>query len=205
LGQVLLFSFAESTGGAAAIVASVVYVSDVLKSGETSFAIVMAVLGLGSSVAAIVLGRRTKSIESGTSDKTTLHYKRHDWSRITLFVGGIVLGLILLPGFLQPPLIIFAALWFLNGAGQALISIASGTLLAEHTREQERGRAYAAYFALTHACWLITYPAIGYAAVWLGTPLTFTLAGTICVVVVMFAYLLGGQKETEHKHFVEEN
>lgn len=40
----------------------------------------------------------------------------------------------------------------------------SSTLLAEHTVAEERGRAYAAHFALTHACWLITYPAVGHAA-----------------------------------------
>lgn len=200
LRQALILSFAEAMAGAAAIVATVVYVSDVLQSGDTSFAIVMAVLGLGSSAAAMILGRTTTRIELGASDKKALHYKRHGWSRFTLFVGGIILALILLPGIFQPPLLIFAALWFLNGAGQALISIASGTLLAEHTRVEERGRAYAAYFALTHACWLITYPAIGYAAVWWKTPLTFTLAGAACLLVVLFAFLVGGPKQLVHKH-----
>ena len=205
LRQALILSFAEATAGAAAIVATVVYVSDVLQSGTTGFVIVMAVLGLGSSIAAIILGRATTRIEADANGKTALHYMRHDWSRRALFIGGVILGLILLPGVFQPPLIIFAALWFLNGAGQALISIASGTLLAEHTREDERGRAYAAYFALTHACWLITYPAIGYAAVWLKTPLTFTLAGAICLLVVLLAFALGGHKPPAHRHFVEEN
>ena len=200
LRQALLLSFAEATAGAAAIVATVVYISDVLQGGDTSFAIVMAVLGLGSSIAAMILGRTTTRIELGAIDKKALHYRRHDWSRFTLFVGGIVLGLILLPGIFQPPLLIFAALWFLNGAGQALISIASGTLLAEHTRAEERGRAYAAYFALTHACWLITYPAIGYAAVWWGTPLTFTLAGVACLVVVFLAFIFGSSKQIAHEH-----
>lgn len=205
LRQALILSFAEATAGAAAIVATVVYVSDVLQSGSTSFAIVMAVLGLGSSIAAIILGRSTMRIEADANGKTALHYIRHSWSRRALFIGGFVLGLILLPGVLQPPLIIFAALWLLNGAGQALISIASGTLLAEHTNEDERGRAYAAYFALTHACWLITYPAIGYAAVAWKTPLTFTIAGIICLIVVGLAFLLGRGQEGVHTHFAEEN
>lgn len=200
LRQAVLLSFAEATAGAAAIVATIVYVSDVLQSGDTIFAIVMAGVGLGSSVAAIVLGRTTSRIELAASDKMALHYKRHDWSRFSLFVGGIILGLVLLPGIFRPPLLIFAALWFLNGAGQALISIASGTLLAEHAREEERGRAYAAYFALTHACWLITYPAIGYAAVWWGTPLTFTLAGISCLIVVLLAFLLGRPEQLVHEH-----
>lgn len=202
LRQALLLSFAEATAGAAAIVATVVYVSNVLQGGDTSFAIVMAVLGLGSSIAAMILGRTTTRIELGARDKNALHSRRHDWSRFTLFVGGTMLGLILLPGVFQPPLLVFAALWFLNGAGQALISIASGTLLAEHTRVEERGRAYAAYFALTHACWLITYPAIGYAAVWWGTPLTFTLAGASCLMIVLFAFLIGGPKQLVHEHRV---
>ncbi|MGH9948862.1 MAG: MFS transporter [Pyrinomonadaceae bacterium] len=204
LRQALILSFAEATAGAAAIVATVVYVSDVLQSGATSFAIVMAVLGLGSSIAAIVLGRTTTSIERDADGKTSLHYVRHDWSRTALFIGGVILGLILLPGVFLQPLFIFAALWFLNGAGQALISIASGTLLAEHTKEEERGRAYAAYFALTHACWLITYPTIGYAAVAWKTPLTFTIAGLACLIVVGFAFVLGERKGPAHSHFAEE-
>ncbi len=204
LRQALILSFVEATAGAAAIVATVVYVNDVLQSGATTFAIVMAVLGLGSSIAAIILGRMTTSIERDAEGKASLHYIRHDWSRRALFIGGVILGLILLPGVLQPPLIIFAALWFLNGAGQALISIASGTLLAEHTKEDERGRAYAAYFALTHACWLITYPAIGYAAVAWKTPLTFTIAGLACLIVVGFAFVLsGGRNESARTHFAE--
>lgn len=204
LRQALILSFAKATAGAAAIVGTVVYVSDVLQSGSTSFAIVMAVLGLGSSIAAIILGRSTMWIEADADGKTALHYIRHEWSRRALFIGGVILGLILLPGVLQPPLIIFAFLWLLNGAGQALISIASGTLLAEHTREDERGRAYAAYFALTHACWLITYPSIGYAAVAWKTPLTFTIAGNICLIVVGFAFLFGRSNEEIHTHFAEE-
>ncbi len=205
LRQALILSFAEAMAGAAAIVATVVYVADVLRSGSTSFAVVMALLGLGSTLAAIILGRSTTRIEADADGKTSLHYVRHDWSRRALFIGGFVLSLILLPGVFQPPLVIFAGLWLLNGAGQALISIASGTLLAEHTREEERGRAYAAYFALTHACWLITYPAIGYAAVWWGTPVTFTLAGAVCLVVVGVAYVFGGKNWVEHSHLAEGN
>lgn len=204
LRQALILSFAEATAGAAAIVATVVYVSDVLQSGSTSFAIVMAVLGLGSSAAAIILGRSTMRIEANADGKTALHFIRHDWSRRALFIGGVILGLILLPGVLQPPLVVFAFMWLLNGAGQALISIASGTLLAEHTREDERGRAYAAYFALTHACWLITYPAIGYTAVAWKTPLTFAIAGIICLIVVGLAFLFGRSTEGIHTHVAEE-
>ena len=187
LKRALLLSFAEATAGAAAIVASVVYIKDVLMLGETSFVIVMAVLGLGSTITALILGKFTGRYESVANNHLELHGRRHLWTERALLLGGIVLGLLLLPGFLKPGLAVFAILWFLNGAGQVLIAIASTTLLAEHTAETERGRAYAAHFAWTHAFWLITYPAVGHGVVMLGVPWTFTLAGIVCLIIAMIA------------------
>ena len=205
LRQALTLSLAEATAGAAAIVATIAYVSDVLKRGETEFTIVMAALGLGSSAAAVILGRVTGRYEKDVNDKAVLHGRRHEWTRRAVTIGGVLLGLILLPGFLQPPLAIFAFLWFLNGAGQAIIAISSSTLLAEHTSEDERGRAYAAHFALTHATWLITYPAIGYAAANLGTPKTFTVAGIACLIITFFALILGIKNKSDDNHLHDQN
>ncbi len=107
----------------------------------------------------------TMSLAEATAGAAALHGLRHRWAQRALLVGGSVLGLVLLPGALVPPFLAFSFLWMLNGASQALIAIPSSTLLAEHTREDERGRAYAAHFALTHFFWLIAYPAVGHAAV----------------------------------------
>lgn len=200
LRQALVLSFAEATAGAAAIVATVAFVRDALGSGDTAYALVMAGLGLGSTVAAILLGRATGLYEQDAKSKVVLHGRRHVWAGRSLVFGGVLLGVILLPGFLVPPLFVFAVLWFLNGAGQALIAIPSSTLLAEHSDEAERGKAYAAHFALTHACWLITYPAIGHAAANFGTPVTFTIAGIVCLIITIFAYLLGRGEKSEHFH-----
>ena len=52
LRQALILSFAEATAGAAAIVATVAFVRDALGRGDTAYALVMAGLGLGSTVAA---------------------------------------------------------------------------------------------------------------------------------------------------------
>jgi NRE family putative nickel resistance protein-like MFS transporter len=200
LRQALTLSFAEATAGAAAIVATISYVRDVLGRGETAFAFVMAGLGLGSSLAAILLGRATGRYEQGVRDKAVLHGRRHVWTARALIAGGILLGLILLPDVLKPSFILFSFLWVLNGAGQALIAIPSSTLLAEHTQENERGRAYAAHFALTHACWLITYPAIGHAAARWGAPATFTAAGVVCLIVTAAAFVLGRGVSGTHYH-----
>lgn len=200
LRQALTLSFAEATAGAAAIVVTVTYVRDVLGRGETSFALVMAGLGLGSSLTAIFLGRVTGRYEQGIKRKAALHGRRHQWAARSLMLGGVTLGLILLPGVLKPPLIAFGLLWLLNGAGQALIAIPSSTLLAEHTFEQERGRAYAAHFALTHACWLVTYPATGHAAARWGAPVTFTAAGVLCLLITAMAQFLGAGAQGAHTH-----
>lgn len=199
LRRALIFSFVEAIAGAAAIVATVVYVKEVLALGETAFVVVMAALGVGSTVAALVLGRATGRYESSADSRVALHGLRHRWTERALLVGGLVLGVLLLPGALQPPLLIFALLWFFNGAGQALIAIPSSTLLAEHTHEADRGRAYAAYFALTHAFWLITYPAIGYGTSSLGAPLTFTLAGVVCLMITL-GVLLTRKSSPDHEH-----
>ena len=200
LRQALTLSFAEATAGAAAIVVTVVYVHDVLGRGNTTFALMMAGLGLGSSLTALVLGRATGRYERDADSKATLHGRRHIWAARALIFGGLLLGLVLLPGVLQPPLIVFGLLWMLNGAGQALIAIPSSTLLAEHTFEEERGRVYAAHFALTHLCWLITYPAVGHAAAKWNAPLTITAAGAVCLVVTVVALALGRGKIGAHTH-----
>ena len=200
LRQALTLSIAEATAGAAAIVATISYVRDVLGRGETTFAFTMAGVGLGSSLAAIFLGRATGRCEKGAHDRSILHGRRHKWASRALLVGGLVLGLLLLPEILKPPLLLFSLLWVLNGAGQALIAIPSSTLLAEHTTEGERGRAYAAHFALTHFFWLISYPSIGHSAAKWGAPLTFTGAGVVCLIVTAVAMLLGYGKRQPHTH-----
>lgn len=200
LRQALLLSVAEATAGAAAIVATVVYVKEVLQLEEIAFTALMAMVGLGSSVAALSLSRIAARYERGTPDAAVLHGKRHRWGMLALFAGGILLSVSLLPGMFKPTLYVFGLLWFANGIGQALIAIPSATLLAEHTKEDERGRAYAAHFAWTHAFWLISYPTIGYATGLLGAPLSFTLAGIFCAIVVAAALGVNRNAVRSHLH-----
>lgn len=200
LRQALALSIAEATAGAAAIVATVVYVKEVLLQGEWVFAAVMAMVGLGSSLAAVALSRATGRYERNSRSRAVLHGKRHRWTTWALLGGGLLLVVSLLPGILQPPIFVFGLLWLLNGAGQALIAIPSATLLAEHTSEQERGRAYAAHFAWTHAFWLITYPAIGFATANFGAPITFTAAALFCLAVTGSAMLMNRTRRGAHSH-----
>ncbi|MGI8744560.1 MAG: MFS transporter [Bryobacteraceae bacterium] len=200
LRRALLLSFAEATAGAAAIVLTVVYVRNSLGGSEMTFALTMAAVGLGSSLTAILLNRWSKLFEMRARSDAELHGARHKWTGRALFLGGLILTAILLPGALVPPLGLFILLWIGNGAGQALIAIPSSTLLAEHTSEAERGRAYAAHFALTHACWLITYPVAGWAGTLFGPAITFSVFGLVCASITVASMLLAEPSSNPHTH-----
>ncbi|MEJ7733378.1 MAG: MFS transporter, partial [Polyangiaceae bacterium] len=132
-----------------------------------------------------------------------LHLRRHRWTTMALAAAGALLAACLLPGALLPPLVVFVGLWFLNGAGQALIAVSSATLLAEHTRSDERGRAYAAHFAITHLWWLVTYPSVGWASARWGAPITFTALGALCAAIAVVGWLATPASTPAHDHLVE--
>lgn len=197
LRRALMLNFVEAIAGAAAIVATVIYVKDVLKLGDSEFVLAMAGLGLGSTITALLLGWVTGRYESLARKPAELHGRRHRWTEHALLMGGMILALILLPGIQQPPFLLFTLLWLFNGVGQALIALSSSILLAEHTSEAERGRGYAAHFALTHAFWLFTYPAIGHGVSEIGVPMTLSIAGALCLLIAAAAFL---SRKPNHDH-----
>ena len=197
--KALTMAMAEALAGACVIVVTVAYVRDLLHGSEADFSLAMMCAGLGSAISAIVLGRVTARMERRAASDAVRHTVRHRWASAAVLSGGIVLSASLLPGWLTPPLSVIALLWALNGAGQALISIPSSTLVASHTARDERGRAFAAQFAITHACWLITYPLTGYLAGALGPAKTFTVCGLACLGITLAAMALGGETRP-HTH-----
>lgn len=200
LRRALVLHFAEAIAGACAIVATVAYVHDVLGKGSTAFALSMTALGLGSSVAALLVSRRAERI-GPPSDSRRAHRLYHGWAARAMLGGGALLAVALLPGVLRPGIFPLAALWAINGAGQALIAVSSVGILAAHTEVSERGRAYAAHFALTHLFWLLTYPGVGYLARYAGAPRTFTVGGVAVLALLAAAIVLGGQPHAEaHTH-----
>lgn len=196
LRQALLLHFAEAAAGAVVIVTTVAYVRDELGRGDAAFAWSMAAVGLGSSLTALLLARRAERARRD-ADPARAHLRYHGWAERTLLIGGGFLAMSLLPGILVPGFVLLLLLWALNGAGQAMVSIPSVGLLAEHTTPEERGRAYAAHFALTHLFWLVTYPAAGYGAREFGTPVAFTAAGITCILVTAGAWTM---RRPHHAH-----
>ena len=50
------------------------------------------------------------------------------------------------------------ALWAAIGFGFSLTQTPIGRIINRSAREADRGAVFAAQFALSHACWLVTYP-----------------------------------------------
>jgi MFS transporter, NRE family, putaive nickel resistance protein len=198
LRRALILHVAEAAAGACAIVATIAYVRDELGMGNMAFAIAMGALGTGSSVAALVASRRAERSAAVSADARAAHLRYHAWAVRAMIGGGALLAFALLPAILRPSFGVLLLLWAANGAGQALIAVSSVGLLAAHTSSDERGRAYAAHFALTHLFWLFTYPAVGFFSRAAGTPRTFFGMGLVVVVLIVAAVLVGGKTHREH-------
>jgi MFS family permease len=75
----------------------------------------------------------------------------------------------------------FLGIWFVLGLSYSGVLTPSGRLLKRSSHQQDRPAIFAAHFALSHACWLITYPLAG----WMGAELG--LAWTCLALAVVAA------------------
>ena len=70
--------------------------------------------------------------------------------------------------------------WVLLGIGTSLVSTPSSRLLADASTTANRNLVYTAQFALSHACFLVTYPIAG----WLGAA---NLTGAAIALLILAA------------------
>jgi len=153
LRGLLALNVAVSAGGAMVIVNTVVYVRGMLDRGESDVAVALAVFGAGSMIAALSLPRLLERV----SDRPVM----------LAGGGGLVAGLAALsvaPIGAGAGWWLILVIWFVLGLGSSCVLTPSGRLLRRSSHQEDRPAQFAAQFALSHACWLITYPLAG----WLG-------------------------------------
>ncbi|MDF1790403.1 MAG: MFS transporter [Thalassobaculaceae bacterium] len=159
LRGLLALSFAVSSAGSMVIVNTVVLARQTFGGTDRDVAFFLAAYGVGSMVVAILLPRILDRVGP----------------RSAMLAGGLVLTLVLPLGSLGLDYAAGLALWACLGAGMSLVQTPSGLLLRRSAHEEDRPALFAAQFALSHACWLVAYPAAG----WLGA--TFGLETTFLV------------------------
>lgn len=148
LRGLMVMEAAVAAAGAMVYVNTVVLVQARLGLGEQSVALAFAGFGAGSMLAAFLLPRILERL----ADRPVM-------------IGGaavMVAGVALVPGVGSLGALIL--LWAAIGFGFSLTQTPIGRIINRSANEADRGAVFAAQFALSHACWLVTYPLAG----WIG-------------------------------------
>lgn len=166
-------TLAAAAASAMVIVNTVVIVRGGLALGQSEVAWALAAFGGGSMLAAHMLPRLLETVPD---------------RRIMLgAAAGLGIGLAALAAaqaVLSPPEFwpVLLAGWFVLGIFYSMTVTPSGRLLRRSAHSEDRPTLFAAHFALSHACWLIAYPLVG----WLGASfgIEFALAGMAALAAV---------------------
>lgn len=176
LRGLLALNLAAAAGGAMVIVNSVVYVRTLLGRSADDVAIALGAFGAGSMLAALLLPRFLEKL----SDRTIMAS-----AAAGLFAALLaMLGLTVAPGVDR--WVALLAVWPLLGVCYSAILTPSGRLLKRSASEADRSALFAAQFALSHGCWLVTYAVAGPLGAVIGMPATLgVLAGLTLIGLVI--------------------
>jgi MFS family permease len=187
LRGLMVMEAAVAAAGAMVYVNTVVLVQARLGLGEEAVALAFAGFGAGSMLAAFLLPHILDRLE----DRPVM-------------IGGaalMVAGVALVP--LVGSLAALIALWAVIGFGFSLTQTPIGRIINRSAREADRGAVFAAQFALSHACWLVTYPLAGWIGAGAGlsaAALTLAVIGAAGLAAVQRLWPADDQTVLPHDH-----
>ncbi|MDX1217505.1 MFS transporter [Sinorhizobium medicae] len=187
LRGLLALNLAVSAAGSMVIVNTVVLVQAEFGLTQRDTAVALAAFGVGSMIAALLLPRLLDNMPDRTA----------------MLAGAVVLVAGLFVGVFVPRFALLLPLWLAIGVGYSLTQTPSGRLLRRSSSPGDRPALFAAQFALSHACWLITYPLAGWLGATVGLPATFSALGVIAAAAIFIATRLwpaDDPEEIEHVH-----
>jgi MFS family permease len=187
LRGLLAMSVAVAAGGALVIVNTVVFVQGGFGLSEGATAMALAAFGGGSMAAAFLLPRFLDKIPE---------------RQVMLAGAGLLAGGTAAAAFL-PNYAALVALWFALGIGYSTAQTPSGRLLRRSAHAEDRPALFAAQFALSHACWLITYPLAGWAGATMGLPMAALILagiGTAGIVMAVIVWPAHDPEVVAHTH-----
>ena len=157
LRGLLALNLAVAAAGSMVFVNTVVLVKGALRGTDGNVALALACFGGGSMAAALLLPRLLDRL----SDR-----------RIMLSSAGTLVAVLIAFGSLMVASGVHQSIWYallptwaLLGIGYSAVMTPSGRLLRPSADAADRPAVFAAQFALSHVCWLLTYPLAG----WLGS------------------------------------
>ncbi|WP_375691879.1 MFS transporter [Pseudooceanicola sp. LIPI14-2-Ac024] len=192
LRGLLALNLAAAAAGAMVLVNTVVLVRSDLGLGETAVALAMGAFGAGSMVAALLLPRLLDRVD----DRPVM------MSGALLLVAVLAVMAALLSRF-GPSWPLLLGAWFTIGLGYSSVLTPSGRLLRRSSHAEDRPAIFAAQFALSHACWLVTYPLAGALMTAQGAVVACLVLGTLAALGLLTALLTwpaGDPREVPHRH-----
>lgn len=188
LRGLLALNLAIAAGSAMVIVNTVVLVQAGLGLGQKFTAMALAAFGAGSMIIALALPRILDRLPE----------------RRVMLAGATVIAAALLAGGVLPTRLgLLVALWFVMGMGYSLAQTPSGRLLRRSSGGEDRPALFAAQFALSHACWLLTYPLAGWLGATAGLDASFLTLGVVAAAAIALASRLWPSEdpaELSHHH-----
>ncbi|WP_308220735.1 MFS transporter [Microbacterium sp. C5A9] len=176
----MLTNILVAAGTAIVLVNSVVYARGVFHLGDAALALALACYGVGSLIVAVNIPwvvDKIGVIRTMVVGATVIMIGLVAAVTVTMIATNTGAGWIPLLG-----------VWVLLGMGTSLVNTPSSRLLADASTPANRNLVYTAQFALSHACFLLTYPIAG----WLGAVnLTgAAVALTLVAVVALISVIL---------------
>lgn len=186
LRGLLALNLAVAAGSAMVIVNTVVLVQSQMGLTQTSTAVALACFGAGSMLMALALPKLLDKVRERPAML----------AGASIVAAGLVLGWLLATRFE-----VLLPLWFVMGLGYSLAQTPSGRLLRRSSSDTDRPALFAAQFALSHACWLVTYPLAGWVGARYGVNVSFAALGVVAVAAVAAsAFLWPDHEPSEIPH-----
>lgn len=193
LRGLLALNLAAAAAGAMVIVNTVVYVRTLLSRTNNDVAIALAVFGGGSMLAALVLPRILERV----GDRKVMLV-----AAALLFVTLVTMAVLTAaPGVDR--WIALLCVWPVMGIGYSAVLTPSGRLLRRSASPRDRSAVFAAQFALSHICWLITYTVAGSLGAVLGMSWTLGILASLTLISIGAAVVVwpsSDPDELEHGH-----
>lgn len=187
LRGLLALNLAIAAASSMVIVNTVVMVQSEFGLTQRSTALALAAFGGGSMVAAFALPRLLDKI----ADRTAM------------MAGTFVLAVGLFAGVAVSTYDALVPLWFALGFGYSLAQTPTGRLLRRSAHAEDRPALFAAQFALSHACWLLTYPLAGWLGAKTGLSTTFAVLGALGAVAMTLGWIVWPRHDPDsvpHEH-----
>ncbi|MDA4846511.1 MFS transporter [Hoeflea poritis] len=193
LRGLFFLNFAAASVGALVIVNTVVIVRFAYAGSESDVAVALAAFGCGSMVAALSLPR----LLADMPDRRVMFS-----GAVAAAVVFVLCGTVLVAGSALSWTMLLSV-WLLAGLCYSAILTPSGRLLRRSAHAEDRPALFAAQFALSHACWLVTYPLSGFLFNAAGMGVTMVLLGVLAAIATGAALILwpGDDRDViEHSH-----